>query len=87
MHKVHIAIWEFQATALMFHRMAFHSSGNQGGTVSLFLSRLAHHILNLTDKQGITLIPAYIPIHLNVKTDYLSWGKLVPECFLLPVNA
>ena len=34
---------------------------NQGGTVSPFLSRLACQILSLTDKHGITLIPAYIP--------------------------
>ena len=39
---------------------------NQGGTVSPFLSRLACWILNLTNKHGITLIPAYIPTHLNV---------------------
>ena len=35
---------------------------NQGGTVSPFLSRLACQILSLTDKHGITLIPAYIPV-------------------------
>ena len=34
---------------------------NQGGTVSPFLSRLACWILSLTNKHGITLIPAYIP--------------------------
>ena len=39
---------------------------NQGGTVSPFLSRLACRILSLTDKHGITLLPAYIPTHLNV---------------------
>ena len=33
---------------------------NQGGTVSPFLSRLACRILRLTDKHGITLLPAYI---------------------------
>ena len=44
----------------------------QGGTVSTFLSRLACWILSLTDKHGFTLIPAYIPTHLNVKADYLS---------------
>ena len=32
---------------------------NQGGTVSHFLSRLACQILSLTNKHGITLIPAY----------------------------
>ena len=51
---------------------------NQGGTVSPFLSRLACQILTLTDKHSITLIPAYIPTHLNVEADYLSWGWLLP---------
>ena len=31
---------------------------NQGGTMSPFLSRLACQILSLTDKHGLTLIPA-----------------------------
>ena len=46
-------------------------SYHQGGTVSLFHSRLACCILNLVNKNGITLMPAYIPIDLNVKADYL----------------
>ena len=46
---------------------------NQGGTVSPFLSRLACQILSLTDKHGITLLPAYIPTHINVEADFLSW--------------
>ena len=45
---------------------------NQGCTAPLFLSRLAYHILNLVDKHGITLIPAYIPTHLNVEADSLQ---------------
>ena len=45
---------------------------NQGGTVSPFLSRLACHILSLTNKHDITLIPTYIPTHLNVEADYWS---------------
>ena len=56
---------------------------NQGGTVSPFLSRLACWILSLTDKHGITLLPAYIPTHLNVEADYLSWDQLLPELCLL----
>ena len=48
---------------------------NQGGTVSPFLSRLACWILSLTNKYGITLILAYIPTHLNVEADYLSWDQ------------
>ena len=57
---------------------------NQGGTVSPFLSSLACQILSLTDKHGITLIPAYIPTHLNVKAEYLTLGQMLPEWHLLP---
>ena len=57
---------------------------NQGGIVSPSLSRLACHILSLTDKHGITLLPAYIPTHLNVEADYLSQDWLLPEWHLLP---
>ena len=57
---------------------------NQGSTVSPFLFRLACQILSLTDKHGITLIPAYIPTHLNVEADYLSWDWMLPEWHLLP---
>ena len=56
---------------------------NQGGTVSLFLSRPACHILNLADKHSITLIPVYILTHLIVEANYLSQGKLVPEWHFL----
>ena len=45
--------------------------------VSLSLSRLVCNVLSLTQKHGITLIPAYIPTHLNVEADYLSWGRMV----------
>ena len=57
---------------------------NQGGTVSPFLSRLACQILSLTNKHGITLLPAYIPIHLNVEADFLSQDWMLPEWYLLP---
>ena len=57
---------------------------NQGGTVSPFLSRLACQILSLTDKHGITLLPAYIPTHLNVEVDFLSRDQLLLEWHLLP---
>ena len=57
---------------------------NHGGTVSPFLSRLACQILSLTNKHNITLIPAYIPTHLNVEANYLSWGQLLLEWHLLP---
>ena len=54
---------------------------NQGGTVSPFLSRLTCQILSLTDKHSITLLPAYIPTHLNVEADYLSQDRLLPVNF------
>ena len=57
---------------------------NQGSSVSPFLSRLASWILSLTNKHGIPLIPAYIPTHLNVEADYLSWDWMLPEWHLLP---
>ena len=57
---------------------------NQSGTVPPFLSRLACQILGLTDKHGITLIPAYIPTHLIVEADYLSQDWMLPEWHLLP---
>ena len=57
---------------------------NQGGTVSPFLSRLACRILSLTDKHGITLLPAYIATHLNVEADFLSKDQMLLEWHLLP---
>ena len=57
---------------------------NQGGTVSPFLPRLACKILSVTNKHGITLLPAYIPTHLNVEADFLSQDQLLPEWHLLP---
>ena len=79
----------------MLHKILFCLSGkvvrtakgylcNQGGTASLFLSRLAFHILNLADKHGITLTAANIPTHLNVEANYLPQGRLVPEMHLVP---
>ena len=58
---------------------------NQGDIASAFLSTLACCILNLADKQGINVISAYIPIHLNVKA--ISWGRFVPEQQLLSLIA
>ena len=57
---------------------------NQGGTVSPFLSRLACWILSLTNKHSITLIPGYLSTYLNGEPNYLSWGQLLPEWYLLP---
>ena len=49
-----------------------------------FFPRLVCQILSLTDKHNISLIPTYIPSHLNVEASYLSWGHLLPEWQLLP---
>ena len=59
----------------------------KGGTLSPFLSRLACQILSLTDKHGITLLPAYIPTHLNVEADYPSQDEVLLEWHLLPQMA
>ena len=32
----------------------------------------------------LVFFPVYIPTHLNVEADYLSWGMLVPEWYFLP---
>ena len=91
MCRVHIALQELQAIAVMLHKMLFHIYGkvvalpldnstakaylcNQDSTVFPFLSRLTCQILSLTDRHSITLLPVYIPTHLNVEADYLSWG-------------
>ena len=100
MCKAHIALQDLQVIAMMLHRMACLSGKvvalhldnstakgylcNQGGTVSPFLFRLACQILSLTNKHGITLLPSYIPTHLNVEADYLSWDQMLPEWHLLP---
>ena len=80
MYRIHIALQELQAVALMLCRMAFQLLGkvvalqpensttkaylcNQGGTVLLFLSRPACDILKVANLHGITLIPAYLPMH------------------------
>ena len=52
--------------------------------MSPLLSRMACWIMRMTNKHGITLIPAYIPTHLNVDVDYLSLNWLLPEWHLLP---
>ena len=100
MCRAHITLQELQAIAMMLHQMAFCLSGkvvafflnnstaeaylcNQGSTVSPFLSRLACQILNLT-KHGIALILAYIPTHLSVEANYLSWHWMLSDWHLLP---
>ena len=60
---------------------------NQGGTVSPFVSRLACPILSVTNKHSIALIPAYIPTHLIVESNYLFQGQLLLEWHLLPQMA
>ena len=51
--------------------------------VQYLLSRPDCCILNFDDQHSITLFPAYIHTNLNMETDYLSWGRLDPECLLL----
>ena len=48
----------------------------------LFFSRLACHILNLANEQGIVLIAAYIPTYAKVEA--ISLGRLILEWCLLP---
>ena len=92
MCRVHIALQELQAFCLCGKVVALHLDNsmakaylcNQCGTVSPFLSMLACWILSLSDKYSITLIPAYIPIHLNVEANYLSQDQMLPEWHLLP---
>ena len=56
---------------------------NQGGTLSIFLYQLAFCILNLDDKHGITLIPAYIAIHLNMEAIYYEDDRFQTGIFFL----
>ena len=82
-HKILITLQKLKALALILCKMTVQFSGkvvalhlgvniakaylcNQGGTS--LSSRLACHILNVANKNGITLIPAYIPTHLNVES-------------------
>ena len=79
----------FQLSGKVFDFHLDNSTGkadlcDQGGTVSPFLFRLDCWILSLTDKHGITLIPAYIPTHLNVEANYLSQDQMLPEWYLFP---
>ena len=91
MYQVNIALQDLQAVALMLHRILFPAKMvcwhldnsiaktyfcNQAITVCLFLSRPACNILNLADTHGITLIPAYTHVNLNVGVDYLSQRKV-----------
>ena len=45
---------------------------NQGGTKSLAMNDLATDICLWSEKRGMTLVPRYLPGHLNVLADYLS---------------
>ena len=50
----------------------------------LFFPGWPEQIWSPTDKQSITLIPAYIPTLLNVEADYLSQGQLLLGWHLSP---
>ena len=45
---------------------------NQGGTKSLAMNDLATDICLWSEKRGMTLVPRYLPGHLNVLADHLS---------------
>ena len=45
---------------------------------------ISYQLISLIDKHGITLIPAYIPTHLNVEANYQSQGQMLPEWHILP---
>ena len=55
----------------------------QDGTASTFLHRLAYHILNLANRHGINLFPAYLTTHLNVEADYHRQGWFQSGTFFL----
>ena len=45
---------------------------NQGGTKSLAMNDLATYICLWSEKRGMTLVPRYLPGHVNVLADHLS---------------
>ena len=45
---------------------------SQGGTKSLTMNDLATDICLWLEKRGMTLVPRYLPGHLNVSADHLS---------------
>ena len=61
---------------MMLHRMAFHLSDMMvalhldNSTTKVYLCNKSSTLS--PDKHSITLIPAYIPTHLNVEADHLS---------------
>ena len=50
---------------------------NQGRYSVSFSFQGGCQILSLTDKCSITLIAAYMPTHLSVEANYLSWDQLL----------
>ena len=100
MHKVHIvqelqavalmlhkmAFWlSCKGVALHLDRSSTKAYlSNQGDTVGLFLSRLAFHIWNLTNRHGITLYSSIHTYPCKIWKPTISWGQLVPEWHLLP---
>ena len=95
MCMAHIALQELQTIAMMLCRLAFCLSGKvvalhlDSSTEKAYLSKhsgsvsFSYH----TGLPDITLIPAYIPTHLNVEANYLSEGQMLPEWHLLPQMA
>ena len=83
-HRIAFQLSGKVVALLLVKSIAKASFCNKGGKVSPFVSRLACWILSLINKHSITLVPAYIPTHLNVEADYMSQGWLLLEWHLLP---
>ena len=88
---VYIALQELQAVAFILGQLAFHLAikvvalhfdtsimkaylCSQGGTVSPFFQASLPH-LSSGQQTWFYLIPAYIPTHLSVEANFLSWGS------------
>ena len=63
--NVRVALLSDKTSAVAYLR-------NQGGTKSLAMNDLATDICLWSEKRGMTLVPRYLPGHLNVLADLLS---------------
>ena len=65
-----VALFLDNTTALSYLR-------KEGSTSSSTLNIIAQSILRLCESHGVRLLPQFIPGHLNVLADSLSWGSQV----------
>ena len=65
LENARVALMSYNTSAVAYLR-------NQGGTKSLAMSDLATDICLWSEKRGMTLVPRYLPGHLNVLADHLS---------------